>query len=84
MIELRKLARSCNIGNFLEQALWDRFACGLANASLQKRILTERNLTLEKALSIVKAMEMAVLDSHGSKKAATSSHTEEDINRIAL
>ena len=85
MIELRKLARSCDFGNFLEQALRDRFVCGLANASLQKRLLTERNLTLERALSIATAMEMAVLESHGSKKAATSSHTEEeDINRIEM
>ena len=38
MIELRKLARLCNFGNFLEQALRDRFVCGLAKASLQKRL----------------------------------------------
>ena len=82
MIELRKLAYSCDFGNFLEQALRDRFVCGLSNASLQKRLLTERNLTLERALSIATAMEMAVLESRGSKKAVTSSHMEEDINRI--
>ena len=34
MIELRKLACLCDFGNFLEQALRDRFVCSLANASL--------------------------------------------------
>ena len=52
MIELRKLAHSCDFGNFLEQALRDRFVCGLSNASLQKRLLTERNLTLEEDQSL--------------------------------
>ena len=37
----------CDFGNFLKQALRDRFVSGLANASLQKRLLTEKNFTLE-------------------------------------
>ena len=62
LIELRKLAQSCDFGDFLEQALRDRFVCGLANLNLQKRLLTEKNLTLERAVSIATAMEMAVLE----------------------
>ena len=34
MIELRKLAHSCDFGAFLDQALWDHFVCELANTSL--------------------------------------------------
>ena len=44
LIELRRLARSCDFGDFLEQALRDRFVCGLANTSVQKRLLTEKIL----------------------------------------
>ena len=49
----------------------------------QFKLLTKRNLTLERALQIAAAMEMTILESNGSKKAATSSHTKEkDINHI--
>ena len=84
LTELRKLARSCDFGDFLEQALRDKFVCGLANLNLQKRLLTEENLTLEQAISIATAMEMAVLESHESKKTAgASSYMQvEEINRI--
>ena len=84
LIELRKLARSSNFGDFLEQALRDRFVCGLANLNLQKRLLTEKNLTLERAVSIATAMEMAVLEPHESKKTARASSymQDEEINHI--
>jgi len=36
VIELRKLARSCDFGDFLDQALRDHFVCGLANINVQK------------------------------------------------
>ena len=36
IIELHKLTRSCDFSNFLDQALRDRFVCGLANASTQR------------------------------------------------
>ena len=42
IIELRKLARSCDFDDFLDQALADRFVCGLANASRQRRLLSEK------------------------------------------
>ena len=64
--------------------LRDRFVCGLANLNLQKRLLTEKNLTLERAVSIATAMEMAVLEPRESKKTAGASSymQDEEINRI--
>ena len=44
---------------------------------IAKAFITERNLTLERAFSIATAMETAVLESHGSKKATKSSQMEE-------
>ena len=85
VIELRRLARSCDFGSFLEQALRDRFVCGLVNTNMQKRLLTEKKLTLERAIAIATAMEMAVLEPQESKKKAiVPGHTEEEeeINRI--
>ena len=45
IIELCKLTRSHDFGDFLDQALRDRFVCGLANASTQRRLLSERVVT---------------------------------------
>ena len=74
----------CDFGEFLEQALRDRFVCGLANTTLQKRLLTEKKLTLERAVAIATAMEMAVLEPHESKETVVPSRRseEEEINRI--
>ena len=52
--------------------------------NLQKCLLTEKNLTLEQAVSIATAMEMAMLEPHESNKTAGASsyiHYEE-INHI--
>ena len=76
--------QSCDFEDFLEQALRNRFVCGLANLNLQKRLLTEENLTLEQAISIATAMEMAVLEPRKSKKTAGASGymQDEEINCI--
>ena len=50
--QLRKLTEYCEFDNFLEQALRDKFVCGLYNTNLRKRLLAERYLTLQKALEI--------------------------------
>ena len=43
----------------LNDTLRDRLVCGLSNEAAQKRLLTERTLTLEKALDVSVTMEMA-------------------------
>ena len=37
---LRRLATNCQFGEFLEQALRDRFVCGLRNEAVQRRLLS--------------------------------------------
>ena len=51
--ELRKLAAPCKFGDYLNEALRDRFVCGLRSKSTQERLLSEVDLTLTKAVSIV-------------------------------
>ena len=83
LIELRRQAQSCDFGDFLEQALRDRFVRSLVNASVQKRLLTEKNLTLEQAASLATAIEMVMLERHESKKTVVlSGMEEEEINHI--
>ena len=57
--ELRRLARHCEFKTFLEEALRDRFVCGLNKKAIQNKLLTEKDLTLAKALQIAAGMEAA-------------------------
>ena len=52
MAALRKLAEHCEFGDGLNDTLRDRLVCGLRNEAVQKRLLTERTLTLEKAINV--------------------------------
>ena len=44
--ELRKLTTNCDFVDYLEQALRDRFVCGLRSGTTQKQFLTKVELTL--------------------------------------
>jgi len=56
---LRKLAEHCEFRDTLNDTLRDRLVCGLINEAAQKKLLTESDLTLEKAVNISVTMEMA-------------------------
>ena len=75
--ELRHLASSCDFGSFLDQALRDqalrdRFVCGLRNDGTQRKLLTEPKLTLPKATELAQCMEMADKNSKTFKGAEAS------------
>ena len=59
LAELRKMAVPCEFGNALDESLRDRLVCGLANEAHQRRLLSERELSLDKALLIAQRLEMA-------------------------
>ena len=50
LVELWRLASHCDFNNYLEEALRDRFVCGLRSESIQKQLLTEDKLDLKHAL----------------------------------
>ncbi|XP_055714912.1 uncharacterized protein K02A2.6-like [Phlebotomus papatasi] len=58
---LRKLSTHCNFGcsscNHLKKSIRNQFVMGIRNKSIQKRLLEKRDLTLELAVDIAKAME---------------------------
>ena len=56
---LKKCSERCEFGTFLEEALRDRFVCGLRSKQAQKKLLAESKLTWQKALEIATAMESA-------------------------
>ncbi len=49
---LRKLAHDCNYGEKLTEMLRVRLVCGINDDRIQRRLLTEMDLTFEKALKI--------------------------------
>ena len=55
--ELRQLATKCDFGNSLEKMLRDRIVTGVNDPNIQRRLLTESNLTLKKATEIAQALE---------------------------
>lgn len=57
--ELRRLAQDCNCGDTLPHMLRDRIVCGTNDDWIQRRLLSEVDLTFEKVLSVAIAMETA-------------------------
>uniref|UniRef100_A0A8C5PU77 Reverse transcriptase domain-containing protein n=1 Tax=Leptobrachium leishanense TaxID=445787 RepID=A0A8C5PU77_9ANUR len=54
---LRKLASTCQFGEYLVTALRDQFVMGLQCEAMSKRLLTKKELTLHKAMDIASIME---------------------------
>ena len=57
--ELRRLASKCSFEGYLDEALRDRFVCGLKNEAIQRKLLSEVELTFSKAVEIARSMEAA-------------------------
>ena len=55
--ELRRLSELCKYGKTLEIMLKDRIVYRIANSQLQRRLLTESNITFKKALELAQALE---------------------------
>ena len=62
--ELHSLARDCDFGRALEDNLRDKLVCAVADQALQRKLLTEKDLTFQRALDV------ATL--HGSQAAAAA------------
>ena len=57
--ELRRLATTCDFGDYLDQALRDRFVCGLRSEAIQKSLLSETELDFVRAVKVAQGMEAA-------------------------
>ena len=60
--DLRCLSKGCEFGVFLNDALVDRFVCGIKNECIQRQLLREVDLTFSRALEIAESMEAAQED----------------------
>ena len=57
--QLRELSQFCDFGENLEEMLKDRLICGIGDTRMQRRLLSEKDLTFQKAQDIVLALEAA-------------------------
>ena len=57
--ELRSLAKNCNFGPSLDDMLRDRLVCGINDDNIQRRLLSEAELTLDSALRLALSHETA-------------------------
>ncbi len=71
---LRRLATNCKFGEFLAEALRDRFMCGLRNEVVQRCLLSEKDLTHTKAMEVAQAMEAAEQNAKSLKGTEPSIH----------
>lgn len=60
ILAVRLLAESCDFGQFRDTAIRDQLLFGLSDRKLQKRLLSEDELTLKTAERIIKSSEIAV------------------------
>ena len=64
---LGRLSIKCEFGEFLDQALRDRFVCGVHSGAIQMKLLVEAKLTIRRAQEIAQGMESADRDAKDLK-----------------
>ena len=70
--EIRRLASTCEFGDYLDDALRDQFVCGLTRSEgMHKRLLAETTLTLKQAVEIATGMEAAAKHAKSFKDSDT-------------
>ncbi|XP_037561282.1 uncharacterized protein LOC119440448 [Dermacentor silvarum] len=84
VVQLKKLAASCDFGSFLEQSLRDRLIAGLNSEAIRCRLLamTDIELTWDRAFNIATAMEMAARDALGmvAENSAAQLYSSSDVH----
>ena len=79
LAELRRLASTCEFGEFLNEALCDRLVCGLREELMQRRLLAEPRLDLKRACELAQGMEAALKD---AKEIQSTDADSGSINRV--
>ena len=69
--DLRRLTEHCGYGSTLDEMIRDRFVCGINDARIQRRLLSEPALTLQKAIELAQTMEAAERDALELQKTRT-------------
>ncbi|XP_041435047.1 uncharacterized protein K02A2.6-like [Xenopus laevis] len=76
ILDLKRLSASCEFGTFLDQALRDKFVCGLHDEFYLHKLLNETDLTFKSACNIALAIELTRSDSQQFKELNSCSFTD--------
>ena len=82
LADLRRLAITCEFKHFLDQALHDCFVCGLRAEGMQKRLLTEPDLNIARALELARSIEAAASETKGFKDPSSIAGTSGKVLNI--
>ena len=85
-IQMSSLLVSVNLpfGDYLENALRDKFVCGMLDVKNRKRLLVEKELTLSKAIAIATAIEGVECESRIMDSSTPGRVKTEEIDVLAL
>ena len=53
------MATHCQFAGYLDEALRDRFLCGIRSEAIQRSLLMEKDLTLARAIEVAQGTEAA-------------------------
>ena len=81
--ELRRLAKSCKFDGNLSEMLRDKLVCGLGDGSIQRRLLQEKNLTLDTATELALQTEAATKELQLLRQESTPSDAVNKVRRGA-
>lgn len=71
---LRRLSEHCNYADTLNDMLRDRLVCGINDDNIQRKLLSETDLTFKKAYDMAIAQETAVRNAKDLKSTSTEVH----------
>ena len=80
--ELRALSVNCNFDLVLGDMLRDQLVCGINDDQMQKRLLSEPKLTLEKATKIAHSMESAVQNVRQLQTVQPMQESREGVHKV--
>ena len=77
---LRKAAEYCSFGDTLSEMLRDRLVCGITDTTVQKRLLAEKELTLDRAVSLAQSVEIA---EKGARDLQSSTGSANEVHKLS-
>ena len=82
MAGLKSLTATCSFGDKLEEALRDRLVMGLKDEGNQRALLTEKDLTFERAVEVDIAREAAARDVLDFGQNNNSKPSRDDVHAV--